>query len=83
MDTDIDIAESILANGIHRADGNAFAALNAKIGLYKNPAAGAVSKGSGGTDRGTGCRVTGQAPAGNKAGGKTARGMNSNPGGLP
>jgi hypothetical protein len=79
MDTDVDIAESIPANGIHRTDRSTFATLNADVRFYNHSTTTPVDKGPGGTDLGAGSGIASQTPVGDKAGGKTSRGMNTNP----
>jgi hypothetical protein len=83
MDTDIDIAHTILVNGVNRAGIDTFSALNTQFFLDNNPASGPFGKGPGGADFSAGRRITGQTPVGDKTGGHPARRLNANPGGIP
>ncbi len=73
MDTDKDITDAVLGDGLYRAGRHAAAAPDAQGFILDDTTAPAGAQAASGTDRGAGWRVASKADRGFKAGGQPAR----------
>ena len=83
METDIDIAPTVLVNGVNGTGIDTFAALDAQLFFHDYPAAGPLGKSAGGAYFGAGWRIAGQTSVGDKTGGEPTRGMNADTRSIP
>jgi hypothetical protein len=59
MDADKGLGRSVKINGVNRAGGGTFSALNAELPFDQHPSAFALEKGTCGAGQGAGGRITG------------------------
>jgi len=83
METDIDIAPTVLVNGVNGTGISTFTALDTKTFLHNYPTSGPLGESPGGADFGAGRRIAGQASVGDKTGGQPPCRMNANTRGIP
>jgi hypothetical protein len=83
VNTDEDLSIQVAADGIHRTGGHALAATDAELLPDHHPASLPLAEGPGGTGRGTGSRIAGQAMHCHKPGGQAPGGMDPDTGATP
>jgi len=79
VNADIYIGLFIAAHRVNRTGSYALSAPDALLLANDDPAAGPLTEGAGRTDFSTWCGIAGQTDPGNKTGGETAGGVNTNP----